>query len=428
MSARSGILTAPTAPRPRRSSRGLRGVSASSSAGDASSSSSSSSSLSPDLLLSSKLIFATSAALDHARDGHPESNARVPAILDALADADLTPAARPGELVELSGFRPASAEEVMRVHAKNFVSGLNLLCKTRAPMDLDVSATYITSASYDAALAGVGSAIALVDAVVDASEARERAARAAASRDDPSSSSAAAAPAPAGFALCRPPGHHALPRGAMGFCLFGTAAAAARHAQTQRGLAKVLIFDFDVHHGNGTNDIFRDDPSVLFVSAHEDGAYPGTGKMSDVGEGDGAGATVNLPLPPGSGDAAALRAFDEIVAPAAARFEPDIVIVSAGYDAHWRDPLAGLNYRTGTYHRLAARCKELADRMCGGRCVFLLEGGYDLIGLSEGVADSFRALLGDESGEGAGAIAGLTEEPEEKVRRVLAEAKAVHQL
>jgi acetoin utilization deacetylase AcuC-like enzyme len=364
--------------------------------------------------------------LDHARDGHPESNARVPAILDALADADLTPAARPGELVELSGFRPASAEEVMRVHAKNFVSGLNLLCKTRAPMDLDVSATYITSASYDAALAGVGSAIALVDAVVDASEARERAARAAASSSGSSSSSAA--PAPAGFALCRPPGHHALPRGAMGFCLFGTAAAAARHAQTQRGLAKVLIFDFDVHHGNGTNDIFRDDPSVLFVSAHEDGAYPGTGKMSDVGEGDGAGATVNLPLPPGSGDAAALRAFDEIVAPAAARFEPDIVIVSAGYDAHWRDPLAGLNYRTGTYHRLAARCKELADRMCGGRCVFLLEGGYDLIGLSEGVADSFRALLGDESGEGAGAIAGLTEEPEEKVRRVLAEAKAVHQL
>ena len=194
------------------------------------------------------------------------------------------------------------------------------------------------------------------------------------------------------------------------------------------GLGKVLIFDFDVHHGNGTNDIFRDDPSVLFISAHEDGSYPGTGKMSDVGDGDGVGATVNLPLPPGSGDAAALAAFDEIVAPAAARFRPDIVLVSAGYDAHWRDPLAGLNYRTGTYHRLSARLKALADELCGGRCVFLLEGGYDLTGLSEGVTDSFRALLGEASGEATGQIPGLTEAPEEKVRKVLAEAKAVHQL
>ena len=366
------------------------------------------------ILLSAKLIYASSPAMEHTREGHPESNLRVPAILDALAAANITPEARAGELVSLDAFAPATREQVMEVHTKNYVGGLNVLAKTRAPMDV-TGDTYITSASYDAALRGCGAAIALVDAVCDASEIRE-------SRQPGSSL------APAAFALCRPPGHHATAKSAMGFCLFGTVASAARHAQRARGMARVMIFDFDVHHGNGTNDIFRDDPSVLFVSTHEDGSFPGTGKMSDAGEGDGVGATINVPLPPGSGDASVLAAFDEIVAPAAARFSPDIILVSAGYDAHWRDPLAGLSFRTGTYWRLSARLKALADELCGGRCVFLLEGGYDLTGLGEGVADSFRALLGDGSGEDPGAIAGLTDEPTEKVRRVLAEAKAMHQL
>lgn len=189
----------------------------------------------------------------------------------------------------------------------------------------------------------------------------------------------------------------------------------------------MLIFDYDVHHGNGTNDIFRDDPSVLFVSTHEDGSYPGTGKISDMGDGDGLGATINVPLPPGSGDKAVLTAFEEIVTPAAARFKPDFIVVSAGYDAHWRDPLAGLTFRTGTYHRLCTKLKELANEMCGGKIVFLLEGGYDLTGLSEGVADSFRALLGDVSTD-VGDIPGLRDEPTDKVRKVLNEVKALHQL
>ena len=164
-------------------------------------------------LKSAKLIYATSPALDHVREGHPESNARVPAILDALAEAHLTPGERQGELVFLEGYRAATAEEVMTVHTKNYVNGLNMLARTRAPLDIDSAPTYVTSSSYVDATNGIGAAIGLIDAVVAASEARE-------------------GPGPAGFGLCRPPGHHALPRGAMGFCLFGTVSAAARSSST----------------------------------------------------------------------------------------------------------------------------------------------------------------------------------------------------
>jgi acetoin utilization deacetylase AcuC-like enzyme len=371
-----------------------------------------------DWLRSASIIYASSPAMDHERVGHPECNARVPAILAALDAARITARDRPGELVLLEDFAPATAEQIMEVHTKNFVQGLDILAKTRAPCDVDTAPTYVTPGSYDAAMRGCGAAIALVDAVVASAKAR------AGEEGGPENGGLAAT----GFGLCRPPGHHATPRAAMGFCLFGTVSAAARHAQRAHGLQRVLIFDFDVHHGNGTNDIFRDDPSVLFISAHEDGSFPGTGKATDVGDGDGVGATINVPLPPGSGDAAALAVFDEVVAPAAARFQPDIVLVSAGYDAHWRDPLAGLHYRTGTYHRLCARLKALADDLCGGKIVFLLEGGYDLVGLSEGVTDSFRALLGDASGEKSDAIDGLVDADDAKVRKVLREATTTHQL
>lgn len=353
-----------------------------------------------------RVVYATSAALEHALEGHPESNARVPAIVEALARDGLTPETRGGELVELVGFEPATKSALEGVHAKNYASGLEFVCSRNAPTNLDGAPTYCTKSSFRDVMYGVGAATALVDEVIARGGENEE--------------------APSGFGLIRPPGHHAVPRGAMGFCLVGTAAAAARHAQ-KRGFQKILIFDYDVHHGNGTNDIFHDDPDVLFASTHEDGSYPGTGKISDMGEGDGLGATINIPLPPGSGDKAVLSALEEIVAPAAARFQPDFIIVSAGYDAHWRDPLAGLTFRTGTYHRLCSKLKEMANELCGGRIVFLLEGGYDLIGLSEGVSDSFRALLGDASTD-VGDIPGLRDEPEDKVRKVLEEVKALHQI
>lgn len=357
---------------------------------------------------STRLIYASNPSLAHDYAGHPESAARVPAIEAALARDGLTPSTR-DDVYHVTAYDVADARALERVHAKNYARGLEFMCKTAAPTMLDGAPTYATKSTYEDAMRGVGAARALVDAVCDEAERR-----------------GGASGAPSAFGLIRPPGHHAVPRGAMGFCIVGTAAAAARRAQ-ERGLRKVLIFDYDVHHGNGTNDIFHDDPDVLFVSTHEDGSYPGTGKMTDIGQGEGEGATINVPLPPGSGDVAALTAVEEILMPAAKRFEPEIIIVSAGYDAHWRDPLAGLTFRTGTYHRLCAALKSMADELCGGKIVFLLEGGYDLIGLSEGVADSFRALLGERSTD-IGDIPGLRDEPMDKVRRVIDECKRIHQV
>jgi acetoin utilization deacetylase AcuC-like enzyme len=170
------------------------------------------------------------------------------------------------------------------------------------------------------------------------------------------------------FALVRPPGHHALPDRAMGFCIFDNVAIAARHAQSELGLERVAIVDFDVHHGNGTEVIFRADPSVLFVSLHQWPFYPGSG-----GPGTSDEHTLNLPLPAGSGDAAYLRAFREEVEPAVERFEPDVVLVSAGFDAHVDDPLADMEVTANGFRELAERCAALAPRTAA-----VLEGGYNL--------------------------------------------------
>ncbi len=191
---------------------------------------------------------------------------------------------------------------------------------------------------------------------------------------------------------------------------------------------QVLIYDFDVHHGNGTEDAFASDPSVLYISTHQRGSFPQTGALDDTGTGEGAGFTVNLPLPGGAGDAAARAAMERVIGPLAERFKPDIILVSAGYDAHWRDPLAGLTWRDGTYHALSTSLRSLAERLCGGRIVFLLEGGYDLTGLSRGCADTFRALLGMPPGEPDAAEKHLLEEPSAAVDALLREARAMHGL
>jgi acetoin utilization deacetylase AcuC-like enzyme len=195
-----------------------------------------------------------------------------------------------------------------------------------------------------------------------------------------------------GFALIRPPGHHAESGEALGFCLFNNVAITAKYLKRRYGLEKILILDWDVHHGNGTQHTFEDDPSVFYVSVHQYPWYPGTGSHSETGTGAGNGATLNCPMPAGSGDEDYRAAFGQTILPAARAFKPDAVLISAGFDAHAADPLGGINLSTNFYRWMTSEVMEIADSSAGGRVISLLEGGYDLDALASCVVAHVEVL------------------------------------
>ena len=295
---------------------------------------------------------------------HPESPARLLAIVEHLA--------KNGMAERLVPVEPVYAEEadILRVHEAEYLRKLEAACR-RGDTTLDAEDTYLCRNSYTIALLSAGGAIAGANAVAGGSVRRA-------------------------FCAVRPPGHHADRDTGMGFCLLNNVAIAARCLQARHGISRVMIVDWDVHHGNGTQAIFLEDPSVFFFSIHEHPSflYPGTGRRWETGKGAGEGTTLNAPMSPGAGNEEYQVAFEQMLRPAVERFRPEIFLISAGFDAHREDPLADLHVTEEGYRFMTRFICEMADRHCGGRVVSVLEGGYEIPSLVASVETHVQELLG----------------------------------
>ena len=306
------------------------------------------------------ILVSTPRFFDHTPPpGHPERPERAH-VFDAVADGWR---GRGGRVIEP---RAAAQDEVARVHTARHIEAIELTRGQALMLDED---TFTSPETADLALLAAGAALVGVEHVLAEDGARA-------------------------LALVRPPGHHAGPGTAMGFCYYNNVAVAAAAALAS-GLARVAIVDIDVHHGNGTQEMFAGDPRVLFVSLHQHPFYPGTGGADEVGDGDARGFTVNVPLDAGCTDGDYAVVFDRVVAPVVERFAPELILVSAGFDAHEHDPLAHMRMTSAGYGRIAAGLAALADRHARGRLVAVTEGGYELAALGESLHAVVRALDGD---------------------------------
>jgi acetoin utilization deacetylase AcuC-like enzyme len=330
--------------------------------------------------------------LKHDQTGHPENAKRLESIIRRVKEKGLL-----DKVIQLKS-RLADIDEITICHTKEYIKYLKEFCeKGGGYLDPD---TYSNKNSFIAASIGVGSSVDLTKDVIEGQLKN-------------------------GFALLRPPGHHALANRSMGFCLFGNIAIAAKLSLTQSGIKKVAIVDFDVHHGNGTQALVGDDPNILFISTHQYPFYPSTGSIREIGQGVAEGTIVNIPLQAGVGDEGFKFVYNKVVIPSLEKFKPDLILVSAGYDAHWDDPLANLSLSLTGYNWISRELIYSAERICGGKIVFFLEGGYNLEVLSNGVANTIRGLLGIKSFDDP---LGKPNDDEPNIDKVINELIKIHSL
>jgi acetoin utilization deacetylase AcuC-like enzyme len=307
--------------------------------------------------------------LEHKTGAHPESEHRLEAIISDLDWKGIR-----SQLKKIPA-RPATMDELTAVHHSEYISRMEAYAQQGGGWwDPD---TRISTGSYQAALYAAGGSIAAVEAVMKKE-------------------------VPSAYALIRPPGHHATSSNAMGFCIFNNVAIAANYALKTFKTERILIIDFDVHHGNGTQEAFAHNPYVLYISMHQYPLFPGTGHLDEasrdeVGWGVGShGTAVNIPLPAGCRDREYKQVFEEIVIPASRKFNPELILVSAGYDGHWADEQSNMRLTLDGYYYITRVIKQLADELCGGRCVYCLEGGYNLKVLTCAINFTFNLWLGDK--------------------------------